>query len=123
MRLSVLVVGYAVCSVFCSVATFAQTQEPPKYTGPGSCASPSCHGSVQMKTDTAVEQNEYSTWVVKDKHSRAFAVLSNDVAKRISRLMSLKEPDKEPRCLGCHSLNPPEAQRARSFDSSDGVSC
>ncbi len=30
----------------------------------------------------------------------------------------------EPRCLGCHALNPPDAQRARTFtDVSDGVSC
>jgi len=119
----VLVVCFAVCSVVGLVPAFAQTQDPPKFTGPGSCASPSCHGSVTIKTDTAVMQNEYSTWVVKDKHSGAFAVLSNDVAKRISRLMDLKEPQQEPRCLGCHSLNPPNADRARSFDASDGVSC
>src|SRR6478672_11154082 len=38
----------------------AQTAEPPKYTGPGSCASPSCHGAVQVRIDTSVQQNEYS---------------------------------------------------------------
>ena len=115
MRLSVLLVF--------SALTFAQTPEPPKYTGPGSCASPSCHGSVTVKTDTSVQQNEYSTWVVKDKHARAFAVLSNDVAKRMARIMDLKEPSTEARCLGCHSLNPPKDERARTFDGSDGVSC
>jgi hypothetical protein len=116
----------------CPVLTFAQTAEPPKYTGPGSCASPSCHGGVREISPEVsrqqnlyyVQQNEYSIWVVKDKHARAFSVLSNDVAKRISRLMDLKQPDQEPRCLGCHSLNPPEAERARTFgDLTDGVSC
>ncbi len=107
----------------CSALAFAQTAEPPKYTGPGSCASPSCHGGVQIRAETSVQQNEYSIWVVKDKHARAFAVLSNDVAKRISRLMDLKQPDREPRCLGCHALNVPDAQRARTFDATDGVSC
>jgi hypothetical protein len=115
-----------------SVLTFAQTPEQPKYTGPGSCASPSCHGGVREISPEVsrqqnlyyVQQNEYSIWVVKDKHARAFSVLSNDVAKRISRLMDLKPPDQEPRCLGCHSLNPPEAERARTFgDLTDGVSC
>lgn len=117
MRLSVLLV--------CSAVTFAQTPEPPKYTGPGSCASPSCHGSVQVRTDTSVQQNEYSTWVVKDKHAGAYAVLSNDVAKRMARLIGLGEPSKEARCLGCHSLNPPQDQRARNFvdSTTDGVSC
>src|SRR5580698_893912 len=87
------------------VLTFAQTAEPPKYTGPGSCASPACHGGVQARSETSVQQNEYSIWVVKDRHARAFAVLSNDVAKRIARLMDLKPADQEPRCLGCHALN------------------
>jgi hypothetical protein len=118
----------------------AQTVEPPKYTGPGSCASPSCHGAVQIKTETSVQQNEYAIWVVKDKHARAFANLSNDVAKRMGRLLNcsamptpapaglatqcLKDtPDKEQRCLVCHALAPSDADRARTFDSTDGVSC
>ena len=122
------------------VLASAQTVEPPKYTGPGSCASPSCHGAVQIKTETSVQQNEYATWVVKDKHARAFANLSNDVAKRMGRLLSctamptpvpaplvnncLKTtPDKEQRCLACHALAPPDADRARTFDATDGVSC
>src|ERR1700691_1343165 len=108
----------------CSGLTFAQTAEKPKYTGPGSCASPACHGGVTVRTDTPVQQNEYATWVVKDKHARAFSVLSNDVAKRISSLMDLKQPDMEPRCLGCHALNVKDTERAETFrDISDGVSC
>src|SRR5580704_8317979 len=109
--------------VVCSVLTLAQTPESPKYTGPGSCASPACHGGVQPRSETSVQQNEYSIWVVKDKHARAFAVLSNDVAKRIARIMDLKAADQEPRCLGCHALNVPDAERARTFDATDGVSC
>jgi Cytochrome c554 and c-prime len=117
MRLSVLLLA-------CSALAFAQNGELPKYTGPGSCASPSCHGGVQARTETSVLQNEYSIWVVKDKHARAFAVLSNDVAKRMARLIGLKDtPDKEARCLACHALDVPDAQRARTFDSTDGVSC
>jgi hypothetical protein len=37
--------------------------------------------------------------------------------------MGLKQPDSEPRCLACHALDVPEAQRARTFDATDGVSC
>lgn len=107
----------------CSALALAQAAEGPGYTGPGSCASPVCHGSVQVRPDTAVQQNEYSVWVVKDKHSRAFAVLSGDAAKRIAQLAGLKQPDTEPRCLACHALVVPEAERARTFDLTDGVSC
>jgi hypothetical protein len=107
-----------------SVLAFAQPSEPNKFNGPGSCASPACHGSVELRSETPVQQNEYSIWVVKDKHARAFSVLSNDVAKRISRLMDLKQPDMEPRCLGCHALNAKDTERAETFrDISDGVSC
>lgn len=117
MRLSLLL-------LVSSTLASAQAVEPPKYTGPGSCASPSCHGAVQIKTETSVQQNEYAIWVVKDKHARAFANLSNDVAKRMGRLMGLKDtPDKEQRCLVCHALAVPDEQRARTFDSTDGVSC
>ena len=118
----------AVSLVLGSGLLLAQTAEPPKYTGPGSCASPSCHGGVQVRTDTSVQQNEYSTWVVKDKHAHAFAVLTNPVATRMAKILG---PDKlgsvkadtAPKCLACHALSPPDPERARTFDSTDGVSC
>lgn len=109
--------------VLCSGALLAQTAEPPKYTGPGSCASPSCHGGVQVRTETSVQQNEYSTWVVRDKHAHAFAVLTNPVAVRMARILKIDKADAAPKCLACHALSVPEAERARTFDSTDGVSC
>jgi hypothetical protein len=116
MRLAVwLVLGSGLLS--------AQNVEPPKYTGPGSCASPSCHGGVQVRTTSSVQQNEYSTWVVKDKHAHAFAVLTNPVATRMAKILAIEKPDSAPKCLTCHALSVPEADRARTFDSTDGVSC
>jgi hypothetical protein len=70
-----------------------------------------------------VQQNEYSTWVVQDKHARAFAVLSNPTSVRIAKILGLPSAATAPRCLGCHSLNPDAADRARMFDTTDGVSC
>lgn len=101
----------------------AQTADLPKYTGPGSCASPSCHGGVQVRTTTSVQQNEYSTWVVKDKHAHAFAVLTNPVATRMAKILRIDKAEAAPKCLACHALSVPEADRARTFDSTDGVSC
>lgn len=101
----------------------ADTPEPSKYTGPGSCSSPACHGGVQARDETTVMQNEYSTWVVRDKHAHAFTVLSNPVATRMAKIMGLPKADTAPRCLACHALDIPAEQRARTFDLTDGVGC
>ena len=97
--------------------------ELPKYTGPGSCSSPSCHGGVQPRADASVQQNEYSTWVVRDKHAQAYAVLSNQFAQRMAGILELPAANTAPKCLACHSLDVPSDQRARTFDATDGVSC
>jgi hypothetical protein len=101
----------------------ADSAEPSKYTGPGSCSSPSCHGGVQARDQTTVLQNEYSTWVVRDKHSHAFTNLTNPIGTRIAKIMGLPSPDTAPRCLACHALDVPADQRARTFDLTDGVGC
>lgn len=97
--------------------------EPGKYLGPGSCASTACHGSVQPRSETSILQNEYSTWVVKDKHSKAFEMLRNPVSKRMAEILEIGPAEKSPKCLACHALDVPEAQRAKTFDLSEGVSC
>ncbi len=95
----------------------------PRYTGPGACSSTSCHGGVKPRAELRIWQNEYSTWVVKDKHSRAYTVLSGRVAVRMARLLGLPRPDTAPKCLACHALSVPPEERGRTFDLSDGVSC
>ena len=106
-----------------SVLPAAPQGEPPKYNGPGSCAAPSCHGSVQPRTETSVQQTEYSTWVVKDKHAQAYMVLSNPVAMRMAKILELPRAETAPKCLACHALDVPAEQRAKTFDATDGVSC
>jgi len=101
----------------------ADSVEPSKYTGPGSCSSPSCHGGVQPRDQTTVLQNEYSVWVVRDKHAHAFENLTNPVGTRVAKIMGLPSPDTAPRCLACHALDVPADMRARTFDLTDGVGC
>ena len=67
-------------------------------------------------------QNEYSTWAIEDKHARAFAGLTSETGKRIGRNLNI-QPATSAKCLGCHTLDVPEDQKARSFDTNDGVSC
>ncbi|HLK21964.1 MAG TPA: multiheme c-type cytochrome [Bryobacteraceae bacterium] len=107
----------------CGLMFAAEAPEPSKYTGPGSCSSPSCHGGVQAREITSVLQNEYSTWVVRDKHAHAFINLTNPVGTRIAKIMGLGKPDTAPRCLACHALDVPVDMRARTFDLTDGVGC
>jgi hypothetical protein len=94
-----------------------------KYTGPGSCASSSCHGSIQPRSENRVLQNEYSTWVVKDKHSRAYSALTGSVGERMASILGLGKAETAPKCLACHALDVPPAERARTFELSEGVSC
>src|SRR6266849_2533753 len=58
----------------------AGTGQQSKYVGPGSCSATACHGSVQPRHETKVLQNEYSTWVLQDKHAKAQQVLNNMVS-------------------------------------------
>jgi hypothetical protein len=98
--------------------------EPVKYIGPGSCAATSCHGSVKPIAGSRILQNEYSTWIIQDKHSRAYQALAGDVGERMARILKLGAKAEEvPKCLACHALNPPPEQRGRAFEISEGVSC
>src|ERR1700723_4053710 len=107
-----------------SVSTLhVQLPQAPQYTGPGSCAPATCHGSVSQRKDNRVLQNEYSTWIVKDKHSKAYASLQGNVGERMAAILGVGKAESAPTCLACHALDVPAAQRARTFDLSEGVSC
>ena len=105
-------------------ALLAAENEPSKYIGPGSCAATSCHGSVKPIAGSRILQDEYSTWIIKDKHSRAYQALTGDVGERMARILKLgAKAEEAPKCLACHALNPPAEQRGRAFEISEGVSC
>jgi hypothetical protein len=94
-----------------------------KYVGPGSCAATSCHGSVKPIANSRVLQNEYSTWIIKDKHSRAYQVLTGDVGERMAKILNLGKAEAAPKCLACHALAPAAEMQGRPFEISDGVTC
>jgi hypothetical protein len=94
------------------------------YEGPGSCAATSCHGSVKPVAGSRIYQDEYSTWIIKDKHARAYQVLTEKLGVRIGKILKLKEESKDaPKCLVCHALYTAPEQRARAFDIKEGVTC
>lgn len=103
--------------------TSTQAATPVQYVGAGGCSAPACHGSVRPMTQTRIWQNEYSTWVTQDKHSRAYTMLSGPVATRMAKILGLPAATTAPKCLACHAIDAAASQRARTFDISDGVSC
>ena len=95
-----------------------------KYIGPGSCAATSCHGSVKPVDGSRILQNEYSTWIIKDKHSHAYQALTSDIGERMARILKLNaKAEESPKCLLCHALYTAPEQRGRPFELSEGVSC
>jgi hypothetical protein len=96
---------------------------PGKYTGPGSCSSSSCHGSVSPIAGSRISQNEYSIWIVQDKHAKAYSALTGAVGERIGRNLGIGPSEQAAKCLACHALDVPAAQRAKTFELNDGVSC
>lgn len=94
-----------------------------RYVGPGSCSATACHGSVQARHETKVLQNEYSTWVLQDRHAKAWNVLNNQVSQRIAKILGLPNAASAPKCLACHSLYVSNDQKSREFEVNEGVSC
>src|SRR5437016_9361095 len=105
-------------------ALAGQEKEPVKYIGPGSCAATSCHGSVKPIAGSRILQNEYSTWILQDKHSRAYQALTGEVGERMARILKLDaKAEESSKCLACHGLYTAPEQRGRAFAISEGVSC
>ena len=94
-----------------------------KYVGPGSCSASACHGGIQARDTTKVLQNEYSTWIVQDRHARAYTVLNQPLAQRMAKILKISDPTKAQKCLVCHALSVPAEQRGSQFDIAEGVSC
>jgi hypothetical protein len=97
--------------------------EPSKYTGPGSCSSTSCHGSVKPRADSRIFQNEYSIWVVKDKHAKGYEALTSPLGERIGRILGVGKSEQAAKCLACHALDVPADSRAKTFELNEGVTC
>ncbi len=95
-------------------ALVSANDEHSKYIGPGSCAATSCHGSVKPIAGSRILQNEYSTWIIQDKHSRAYQALTGEVGERMARILKLgAKAEEAPKCLACHALNPTKIATVR----------
>lgn len=125
----ILPFALAAFCAYCVLAVGANAQNSKssaeaKYIGPGSCAATACHGSVKPVAESRIFQNEYSTWILKDKHARAYQVLTSEVGERMARILKLgAKAEESPKCLACHALYTTPEQRGRPFAITEGVSC
>jgi hypothetical protein len=101
-----------------SAAALAQPVSHP-YVGAGGCASSNCHGSTTALPEgqSRILGNEYATWSVSDKHSRAYKTLEDPRSKRMAELLKIADATRDNRCTVCHAVGSPEKSL------SDGVAC
>ena len=97
--------------------------EDGRHLGVASCAGNNCHGAVEPFKTSRVAQNEYLIWSHQDKHSKAFAVLREEPARRIAQNLGLPDAEHAEICLGCHADNIPVERRGPQFRLADGVGC
>ena len=117
--------------VFLSATIFASAQadsELPQYAeeqhlGVASCASGTCHGSVNTRKGTAIAQNEYVIWSKRDRHRIAYQTLLTAESKQIARKLGLKNAHEAKMCLDCHADNVALNQRGKKFQLDDGIGC
>src|SRR6266516_4277614 len=95
--------GSLIFFLLTAIAAQARQNAPPIYTGAGSCSSSNCHGSVWPKTGGNINQNEYTVWSTKDRHSKAYSVLLEPRSKQIARNLKIGKPEAEALCLNCHA--------------------
>jgi hypothetical protein len=74
----------------------AQSSRESKFVGPGSCSASACHGGVGPAKNSRILQNEFSTWVLQDKHNQAYMALQTPVARRMGKLLNIGEPTAVP---------------------------
>ncbi len=112
------------CAVFqfASFSPAAADESPHKYMGVASCASSNCHGGVSPRKNSPVLQNEYITWLKKDKHAQAWKVLLSPESKKIAWQLGFEDASKEAACLRCHSTYT-EGEAGPKFRVEDGVGC
>ena len=107
-----------------------------KFDGAASCAGKGCHDSAAASPPPGPLMTENTTWTDVDRHAKAFKTLKpkkDEIAKRpslaktatIAKALGIKKPEKDAKCLGCHSLNAPDnlQNEKNSFSLTEGVTC
>ena len=89
-------------------------KHPPIATS-SSCSGRGCHGGSEPVLGQIVQQNEFSSWIAHDKHSKAYESLLSDRAKTMATNLGIPAAHKDLRCLACHTT-PQIAQEQSKLD-------
>ena len=93
------------------------------HLGVASCASGVCHGSIKPRGSTAVSQDEYVVWSLRDRHRIAYQTLLGEESKSIAAKLGLPNAHEADLCLDCHADNVSTELRGERFQLEDGVGC
>ena len=115
-------------------ATLAENKDPAvsektnavdlySYMGASSCSASDCHGNSTARNKFRIGQNEFYIWSQKDKHAKAYEVLTNADAKIIARNLKIAKPEESARCLVCHAVPVNPDRQGTLYDIADSVSC
>lgn len=98
-----------------------------KHMGVATCANSTCHDvaphAALPANESNIQQNEYRTWLLNDRHAKAYTTLLSVESQRIARKLGLKSATTASICLDCHADNVPTEQQGPEFFVSDGVGC
>ena len=89
-------------------------KHPPIATS-SSCSGRGCHGGSEPVLGQIVQQNEFSSWIAHDKHSKAYESLLSERAKTMAKNLGIPAAHKDLRCLACHTT-PQIAQEQSKLD-------
>src|SRR5438874_317598 len=97
-----------------------------EWQGVASCAATACHGG---NGPTGSKGSEYTTWVLSDRHTKAYLVLFDERSQRIEKNLRHPGNTKEARaetdrlCLRCHAMNADDGPQRDSFVRDFGIGC
>jgi hypothetical protein len=96
----------------------AELDKGGRFVGVAGCKSSSCHGGAGEK------HNQYLTWLQKDFHTRAYAILTDARSARMAEALGLPAAQKSNRCTVCHSpFQSVAPARLLPTAQDEGVSC
>lgn len=93
------------------------------YLGAESCSGSACHNNVAPRGKLRIGQNEFFIWSQKDRHAKAYEVLTGPDSKRIAQNLKIDHPENSRRCLVCHGILVADSRQGKNFDITEGVSC
>jgi len=109
IRTSIIIITVSLLLTIFPLTGFEQESSPFTYVGPQGCKE--CHGEDAIG-------NQYRIWA-SSPHAKAYKLLLGEKASEIAKKHEIKSPEKNYKCLKCHSTGGGRADVATK----DGVSC